>query len=80
MTQAGGHRPPATGHRPPATGHRPPAAGTWLVWALVALFAGSMVVVSQAGWNFPDAAWWTLLLLVSVVAWFWTRALWKRNQ
>jgi hypothetical protein len=50
--------------------HRPPAAGSWLLAVLVALFAGSMVLPCVARWYVADAAWWTVLLLVGVVAWY----------
>jgi hypothetical protein len=50
--------------------HRPPAAGSWLLAVLVALFAGSMVLRCVAGWDVADATWWTVLLLVGVVAWY----------
>jgi hypothetical protein len=50
------------------------------MWAVVALFAALMTVVCLAEWDVVAAAWWTLLLLISVGAWFWTRARWNRNH
>lgn len=63
-----------------SSSRRPPAAGSWLVWGLVAVVAASMVLRSVGGCDVVDAAWWTLLLLVSVLAWFLTRASWRRNR
>lgn len=59
---------------------RPPAAGSWLLWGVVAVFAGLMVLQSVSDWDIVDAGWWTLLLLVSMLAWFLTRADWRRGR
>ena len=66
--------------------HRPPAAGSWLlaalvaVFAVLAVFAVAIVLRSLAGWDVEDAAWRMLLLLVSVVAWCWARARWPGKR
>ena len=58
----------------------PPPAGAWLLAALVAVFAGAMVLRSLAAWDVTGAAWWTGLLLAGAVAWYWTRARWSRKR
>lgn len=58
------------------TKRRPPPVGTWLLAALVAVFAGAMLLRSLAALDVAGAAWWTALLLAGVVAWYWTRATW----
>lgn len=56
------------------TGRRNPTAPRSVLWGLIAAFAGVMVVVCLAGWDVVAAAYWTLALLISVVAWLRTRA------
>lgn len=50
------------------------------MWGVIAVFAALMVLRSVAGWDVIDAAWWTLLLLISVLAWTLTRASWRRGR
>lgn len=51
-----------------------------MLWGVVAVFAGLMVLASVSDWDVVDAAWWTLLLLVSMLGWFVTRARWRRGR
>jgi hypothetical protein len=62
------------------TGNLPRATGYGLVWALVAVLAGVMILVCLAGWDVLAAACWTLLLLVSVVAWLLVRVHSRRSR